>query len=115
MEWLVEEFVAFKTLNKSELSTNALPDNVVKEHDDGSVEYQIDAIWYYLQEIRSLLGNKKRFKLIIKITKLILVTPERVFSLVNKNMAEDSDQNRKLFVIASCSQDGQTRIHFKML
>lgn len=45
MEELYEEFVHYKTLNESELPTNAtLLDVIVKEHEDSSVECRIDII-----------------------------------------------------------------------
>ena len=94
MDKLFEEFINFKSLSDSELSSGAW------EVDDGSKEYRIHTLWYHIQQLRSLAGNDQRFKLLFKIAKVILITPhsnagtERVFSLVNKNKSAGSNRNR---------------------
>ena len=87
MEKLFEGFIEFKSLSDSELSSPAWEDAIVREYDDGSKEYRIDTFWYHIQRLRSLVGNKQRFELLLKVAKLILITPhsdagiERAFSL----------------------------------
>ena len=87
-------------MSDSELSSAAWKDAIVGEYDDGSKEYRIDTLWYHIQRLRSLVGNKQRIELLFKVIKLILITPhsnagiERVFSLVDKNKSAGSDRNR---------------------
>ena len=94
MDKLFEEFIDFKSLSDSELPPGAW------EVDNGSKEYRIDALWYHIQQLRSLAENNQRFELLFKIAKLILIIPhsnasiERVFSLVNKNKSAGSDMNQ---------------------
>ena len=100
IERLFEEFIEFKSLSDDELPSNALNDATISTYDDGSVEYRMDTIWYYLQEMRSVVGNEYRFRLLFRCALMVLLTPhsnagiERVFSLVNKNKSDGSDRNR---------------------
>ena len=100
MDKLYEEFVDYKTLTDSEMPAAAWEDAVIREYEDGTSEYRIDTLWYYIQSLRSLAGNNKRFDLFFNVARLIMITPhsnagiERVFSLVNKNKSAGSNRNR---------------------
>ena len=99
MEKLFEEFIDFKSLSDSEVSSAAWKDAIVTEYNDGSKEYRIDTLWYHIQRLRSLVGNSQRFELLFKAAKLILTRLnsnagiERVLSLVDKNKSAGSDWN----------------------
>ena len=99
MEKLFEEFIDFKSLSDSEVSSAAWKDAIVTEYNDGSKEYRIDTLWYHIQRLRSLVGNSQRFELLFKAAKLILTRLnsnagiERVLSLVDKNKSAGSDRN----------------------
>ena len=100
MEKFFKEFLDFKSLSDPELSSAAREDAIIREYDDGSKEYGINALWYLIQQLRSLVGNNQRFELLFKVVKLILIAPhsnagiERVFSLVNKSKFAGSDRNQ---------------------
>ena len=99
MEKLFEQFIDFKSLSDSELSSTAWAEAVVREY-DGLKEYWIDTLWHPIQRLRSLVGDNQRFELLFKVAKLILITPhcnagiERVFCFVNKYKPAGSDRNR---------------------
>ena len=60
MDKLFEEFINFKSLSDSELSSGAW------EVDDGSKEYRIHTLWYHTQQLKSLAGNNQRVELLFK-------------------------------------------------
>ena len=49
-EGLYEQFVEFKCLSDDELPTDTLKDAILSEHDDGSIEYRMDTIWYHISK-----------------------------------------------------------------
>ena len=77
-----------------------LNEAILNEYEDGTIEYRMDTIWYLLQDMRSVVGNFKRFGLLFQVARFILITLhsnagiERVYSLVNKNKKEGSERNR---------------------
>lgn len=99
IERLYEEFIDYKTINVSELPGQALTDAPLKEYKN-SDEYRLDMIWYHLYQMKSLVGNNYRFRLLFNVARLALVTPhsnagiERVYALVNKNKSEGCNRNR---------------------
>ena len=70
MEKLFEEFIDFKSLSHSELSSATWEDAIVREHDYGSKEYRVNTLWYHIQRLRSLVGNYQRFELLFKVANL---------------------------------------------
>ena len=50
IEGLYEQFVEFKCLSDDELPTDTLKDAILSEHDDGSIEYRMDTIWYHISK-----------------------------------------------------------------
>ena len=70
MEKLCEEFIDFKSLSDSELSSATWEDAIVREYDYGSKEYRINTLWYHIQRLRSLVGNNQRFELLFKVANL---------------------------------------------
>ena len=99
-DMLYEQFIDYQMVETNEFPSTALNDAILLEHQDGTVEYRIDTIWYHLKQMRSPVGNNLRFNLLFKVAQIILLIPpsnacsERVFSLVNKNKNESSDRNR---------------------
>ena len=75
MQKLFEKFNDFKSFSDSELSAAVWEGAIVREYDDGWKEYRINTLWYHIQQLRSLVGNKQRFELMFRVAKLILVTP----------------------------------------
>ena len=51
MEKLCEEFIDFKSLSDSELSSATWEDAIVREYDYGSKEYRINTLWYHIQRL----------------------------------------------------------------
>ena len=70
MEKLCEEFIDFKSLSDSELSSATWEDAIVREYDYGSKEYRINTLWYHIQRLWSLVGNNQRFELKFKLANL---------------------------------------------
>ena len=70
MEKLCEEFIDFKSLSDSELSSATWEDAIVREYDYGSKEYRINTLWYHIQRLQSLVRNNQRFKLLFKAANL---------------------------------------------
>ena len=70
MEKLCEEFIDFKSLSDSELSSATWEDAIVREYDYGSKEYRINTLWYHIQRLWSLVGNNQRFELKFKVANL---------------------------------------------
>ena len=70
MEKLCEEFIDFKSLSDSELSSATWEDAIVREYDYGSKEYRINTLWYHIQRLRSLVGNNQRSELLFKVANL---------------------------------------------
>ena len=96
-ELLYDQFHEYKLVNENEIK---LEEAIISEYDDGSKDYRMDAIWYMLNNLKSLVGNNSRFHLLFQVAKLILITPhsnsgiERVYSLVNKNKRQGTERNR---------------------
>ena len=70
MEKLYEEFIDFKSLSDSELSSATWEYAIVREYDYGSKEYRINTLWYHIRRLRSLVGNNQRFELLFKVANL---------------------------------------------
>ena len=87
--------ISIKTLSINELPGDALSDTVIQENKN-SDEYRIDIIWYYLYQMKSPVANNYRFRILLNVARLVLVTPhsntriESVYALVNKNNTEDT-------------------------
>ena len=86
-DMLYEQFIDYQMVETNEFPSTALNDAILLEHQDGTVEYRIDTIWYHLKQMRSPVGNNLRFNLLFKVAQIILLIPhsnaciERVFSL----------------------------------
>ena len=92
------KFVDFQTLSEEELLNGALADAIIKEFEDEDGRPKMSTewmyFWYYLQSMKSPIGNNKRLNILFEVVQIVLLIPhsnaaiEHLFSLVNKNKNE---------------------------
>lgn len=65
MEELYKEYIDFTTIDEA----------TVCSCKDGSKENRMDAIWYYLQSLKSPVDNNSQFERLSKVARIVLLAP----------------------------------------
>lgn len=65
MEELYKEYIDFTTIDET----------TVCNCKDASKENRMDAIWYYLQSLKSPVDNNSQFERLFKVARIVLLSP----------------------------------------